>query len=138
MDIDFRIELEEFNKGLAPLAHIDSDTYVGDRGQASSMKADIISRPGFITQSPALSDLTNGNQDGVVDQLIRFILEPPVNTTDTFAVGTTKLFKLTSSTVTDDATWPQTITGMAEGESIVRLNDNIFIFSRFRFSAKEN
>lgn len=130
MDIDFKVELEEFNKGFAPLAHLDSKTYVGDRGQASDMKADIISSPGFLTQSPGLSNLTNGSEAGVVDQLIRFILEQPVSDSVTYAVGTTKLFKLSPTTVVSGGTpsWPQAVTNMTEGECVIRLNANIFCF----------
>ena len=98
-DTDFRIEFEGFNEGLSPLAHLDSKTFVGNKGQASEMKADIISNPGFLTQSPALADLTNGNQDGVVDELIRFILDRPTEANTTFAIGTTKLFRLSSTEI---------------------------------------
>jgi len=128
MDIEFRIELTDLHKGLAPLSHIDSDTFIGAGGQASDMKADIISRPGFLTQSPGLVDLTNGNQDGEVDELIRFIMEQPINDADCYVVGTAHLFKLSVTTVVDDANYPMTITGMTSGESIIHLNGNLFVF----------
>ena len=129
-DIDFQIEFEGFNEGQAPLAHLDSKTYVGNKGQASEMKADIISNPGFLSQSPALADLTDGNQDGVVDQLIRFILDRPTEADVTFAIGTSKLFKLSSTAVNDGGSpsWPQAISGMSAGESVVRLKANLYGF----------
>ena len=129
-DTDFGIEISQFNEGLSPLAHVDTETFVGNKGQASEMKADIISKPGIITQSPGLSDLTNGTQASVVDQLIRFILDKPTTTNTTYAVGTTKLFKLSSTTVASGGSpsWPQTITGMTEGESIVRIGADLLIF----------
>ncbi len=129
-DVDFKIELDQFNEGLSPLAHVDDKTFIGNRGQASEMKADIISKPGFITQSPALADLTNGNQAGVVDQLIRHILDKPTAVDTTYAVGTTKLFKLSSTEVISGGTpsWPQTIANMVEGESVIRLKANLFTF----------
>ncbi|MDD4026982.1 MAG: hypothetical protein PHO75_02220 [Candidatus Shapirobacteria bacterium] len=129
-DNDFVINFDLFNEGLSPLAHIDNKTFTGDNGQASDMKADIISLPGFLQQSPALADLTNGNQAGVVDQLIRFILDKPVSSSVTYAVGTGKLFKLSSTAISSGGSpsWPQTITDMTEGESIIRLGANIFIF----------
>ncbi|MCK4825244.1 hypothetical protein KA005_56370, partial [bacterium] len=98
-DIDFEIEFEGFNEGQSPLAHLDNKTFIGNKGQASEMKADVISNPGFVTQSPALADLTNGTQAGVVDQLIRHILDRPTASDTTYAIGTTKLFKLSSTTV---------------------------------------
>ncbi|MFA5395206.1 MAG: hypothetical protein WC346_04230 [Methanogenium sp.] len=129
-DYDFGIKLEGFSDGLGPLAHLDSRTFLGSNGQASSMRADIISNPGFIQQSPALANLTNGTQAGVVDQLIRFILDKPTDTDETFGIGTTKLFKLSSTTVTSGGTpsWPQTVTDMTEGESVIRLKANLYGF----------
>jgi len=129
-DNAFSIQLEGFNEGFSPLAHIDSKTFVGNKGQASDMKADIISLPGFLTQSPALASLTNGTQAGVVDQLIRFILDKPTAADVTYAIGTTKLFKLSSTAVVSGGSpsWPQAVTNMTEGESVIRLKANIYGF----------
>jgi hypothetical protein len=130
MDNDFVITFEGFNEGNAPLAHLDDLTFIGNKGQSSDAKADVISKPGFITQGPALVDLTNGNQAGVVDQLIRHILDKPTATNTTYAVGTSKLFKLTSTSVVSGGSpsWPQAISGMTEGESVIRLKANLFAF----------
>ena len=75
-------------------------------------------------------NLTNGTQAGVVDQLIRFILDKPTASDTTFAIGTTKLFKLSSTTVVSGGTpsWPQTVTDMTEGESVIRLKANLYGF----------
>jgi hypothetical protein len=128
MDTDFSITFEGFGDGLSTLAHIDTKTFIGTKGQASEMKADVISNPGFLQQSPALADLTNGTQAGVVDQLIRFILDKPTASDTTYAVGTTKLFKLSSTAVSNTSPWPQAITDMTEGESVIRLKENLFVF----------
>ena len=129
-DTNFKIEFDNFNEGLSPLAHIDSKTFVGNRGQAGDMKANLLTLPSYIQQSPALVNLTNGSQAGVVDQLIRFILDKPVSSTVTYGLGTTKLFKLSSTAVSSGGSpsWPQAITNMTEGESVIRLGTNIFIF----------
>jgi hypothetical protein len=129
-DNDFQIILENFNEGYAPLAYLDTKTFIGNKGQASEMRADIISKPGFITQSPALTDLTNGNQSGVVDQLIRHILDKPTAIDTTFAIGTTKLFKLSSTAVVSGGSpsWPQAVTNMTQGESVIRLKANLYGF----------
>lgn len=94
------------------------------------MKADIISNPDYIQQSPGLADLTNGNQSGEVDELIRHILDKPTDTDTTYAIGTTKLFKLSSTTVASggDPSFPQTVTNMTEGESVIRLKANLYGF----------
>lgn len=129
-DLNFSFTIEDFNQGLSPLAHLDSKTFFGGPGQASEMLADIISKPGFLTQSPGLSDLTNGTQAGVVDQLIRFILDKPISSTLTYALGTTKLFRVTPDTVTSGGSpsYPQTVTNMTSGESLARLNANLYGF----------
>lgn len=126
-DVDFVVEFSKFNEGLSPVAHLDPKTFVGDVGHAREMKSDIVSIPGFISQSPGLATLTNGDENGAVDQLIRFILDKPTAENVTFGLGTTKMFKITPSTVVNSG-WPRTITGMTEGESLVRLKDNLFIF----------
>lgn len=129
-DVDFVINLNSFNEGLSHLAHLDDQTYSGNGGQAAEMQADIISLPGYIQKSPGLANLTNGTQAGVVDQLIRHILDQPTDTDTTYAVGTSKLFKLSSTQVISGGSpsWPQTITGMTEGESVIRLKENLFVF----------
>lgn len=129
-DLSFRFDITEFNQGLSPLAHLDTKTFIGGKGQASEMQADIISKPGFLTQSPALTDLTNGTQAGAVDQLIRCILDKPISASLTYALGTTKLFRITPTTVTSGGSpsYPQTVTNMAEGESLSRVNNNLFGF----------
>lgn len=127
-DNDFRIVLEGFNEGFAPLAHIDDKTFIGNKGQASVMLADILSKPGFVTQSPGIADLTNGNQAGNVTELIRFILDKPTAADTTYAIGTSKLFKLSSTAVNITAPWPQSVTGMTSGESVIRLKANIYGF----------
>ena len=129
-DIDFEINLSSFNEGNSPLIHLDSKTFIGNKGQSSEAKADIISNPGFLTQSPALANLTNGDQSGVVSELIRHILDKPTATDTTFAIGATKLFKLSSTAVISGGTpsWPQAVTNMTEGESVVRLKANLYGF----------
>lgn len=129
-DTEFLITIESFNQGLSSLAHIDPKTFIGAQGQCGEMMGDILTNPSYLQQSPALVLLENGDQDGEVTELIRFILDKPTSTNETYAVGSTKLFKLTPNTVVDDGTpaFPQTITNMTEGESVIQLGDNLFIF----------
>ena len=129
-DLNFSFTIEDFNQGLSPLAHVDSKTFNGAKGQASEMQADIISKPGFLTQSPALANLTNGTQAGVVDQLIRFILDKPISSSLTYGLGTSKLFRVTPTTVTSGGSpsFPLTVTNMTSGESLARVNANLYGF----------
>lgn len=130
MDLEFSLTFDNFNEGLAPLAHIDEDSFVGNKGQAGVMLADVISNPGFLTQSPGLQTLTNGDENGVVNEPIRFILDEPPTENETYALGTTKAFKINPTNVVNGGTplWPKTVAGMMEGESISRLRENLFFF----------
>jgi hypothetical protein len=129
-DVDFQVIFENFNEGNAPLSHIDDKTFIGNKGQSSDAQADVISRPGFLTQGPALANLTNGTQAGVVNELIRFIMDKPVSSSITYAIGTGKLFKLSSTTVASGGSpsWPQSVANMTSGESVIRLKTNIYGF----------
>lgn len=128
MDSTFTIKLKDFHVGYAPVAHLNSLTEMGQAGHASAMaNADVLT-PGYITQGPGLANLTNGTQAGAVDQLITFIMDKAVASDATYAIGTSKLFKLSSTTVTSDATWPQAVTNMTDGESVIDLRGNLYYF----------
>lgn len=127
-DTEFSIVFDSFNEGNAPLSHVDSLTFIGNKGQSSDAKCDVISSPGFITQSPALANLTNGTEAGAVTELIRHILDEPISADVTYGIGTTKLFKISSTAVTATGGWPQAVTNMTEGECVIRLKANIYGF----------
>ena len=132
-DNDFVIRIKNFNLGYAPLTHLDSLTELGDAAQASVMtNADIISIPNHLTQGPGLSTLTNGDDAGVVSELITFIMDRAVTSDITYASGNTKLFQLSSTAVTDSATWPRTITGAAGTTAnpcaVIRVRANLYYF----------
>ncbi len=128
-DADFKIQYEQFQTGYAPLAHLDEHTFMGDKGQATDMKrADIISEPGILKQGPGLSTLTNGADSGVIDELVRFVMDKSINGGESYAIGETKLFKLTPGTVVDDTDFPRTISNCEEGESVINLEGDLFYF----------
>ena len=122
---DFQIEYEEFHNGLAPLAHLDKNTLLGNSGQASEMsRVDVISQPGVLKQGPGLSQLTNGN----VDELIEFIMDRSINEGESYGIGESKLYKLIPGEVVDDLDFPRDIPNCVEGESVIDLNGNLFYF----------
>lgn len=127
-DNSFSIVLDKFYQGFAPLAFKNALTEVGGGGHASSMTNVDVINGDYITQGPALSNLTNGTQAGVVDELIAFIMDKAVAASVTYGIGSSKLFKITPTTVTDDATWPQAITNCTEGESVQVLKGNLYYF----------
>ena len=124
---------EKFYNGFSPAAHINPLTELGGPGHASVMvNADVLD-PTMITQGPALANLTNGTQAGVVSELIRFILDRAVAADVTYGLGSTKLFKISSTTVASGGSpsWPRTITGAAAastGQSCVEVKGNLYYF----------
>ena len=127
-DNSWTIEIDKFYQGFSPLAFFNFLTEVGGAGSAATMQnADIVNGD-YLTQGPGLANLTNGTEAGVVSELIQFIMDKAVASDVTYAVGTGKLFKLSSTTVTTDGTWPVTITNMTEGESIQVLKGALYTF----------
>lgn len=126
-DGTWSIELNNFSNGFAPLAFADSLTELGNGGHASVMQnVDILD--GDLTQGPGLADLTNGTQAGAVTELIQFIMDKAVAADVTYAIGTSKLFQLSSTAVTNAGIWPHAITSCTEGESIQVLKGNLYYF----------
>ena len=125
------ITLDNFSAGAGPASHLDATSTLGGAGHYSTATSvDILSYPKSITQGPALADLTNGTDAGVVDQLINYILETPTSADVTFGIGSTKLFKIGSSTVASGGTpsWPVAITSAVAGKSIIYLKGVLYYF----------
>ena len=125
---EFTLKFSKFYQGYSPAAHINSLAELGNGGQASAMVEVDILDPTHITQGPALANLTNGTQAGAVSELINFLMDRAVTNGVSYGIGATKLFKLSSTTVTSDATWPQAITNCADGESVVELKGSLYYF----------
>ncbi len=125
----FHIILNKWYQGFAPTYWKNSNSEFGNPGHANAMVHCNVLDPTYLNQGFALADLTNGNQTGVVDELIRFILDEGMNGGVLgFGLGSTKLFELSASTVTDDGDFPHTVTSMNEGQSIVTIGDTIYYF----------
>ncbi len=126
-DENWTITLDNFSNAYAPLAFADSLTELGNGGHASVMQnVDVLD--GDLTQGPGLSTLTDGTQAGAVTELIQFIMDKAVAADVTYAIGTSKLFKLSSTAVTNTGIWPHAITSCTEGESIQVLKGNLYYF----------
>jgi len=126
-DNSFTITFKDFYSGFSPIAHLNSLTEKGTSGHASAMvNADILD--GNLTQGQGLANLTNGTQAGAISELINFIYDKAVAADVTYGIGTTKLFKISSTAVTNDGTFPHTITGCADGESVVVVGGKLYYF----------
>lgn len=126
-DNEWLITIDKFYQGYAPLAFSNNLTEVGGSGMASAMSnVDLLAD--LLTQGPALVDLTNGTQASAVSELVNFIMDRAVTADLTYAIGTTKLFSLSSTAVTNNATFPHAITGCTNGESLQVLKGNLYYF----------
>ena len=131
MKNEWTITLDNFSAGAGPAAHLDSLSTLGGAGHYSTATSiDILSKPKKITQGPALANLTNGTQAGVVTELITHILETPTSADVTFGISATKLFKISSTTVASGGTpsWPVTITGATAGKTVAYLKGTLYYF----------
>ncbi|HDY87536.1 MAG TPA: hypothetical protein ENH82_05385, partial [bacterium] len=54
----FEVVFKNFNEGLSPMALFNSLTSHGSKGQASAMGNVDVLIPDYMTQGPALADLT--------------------------------------------------------------------------------
>ena len=102
------IIISDFLGGYAP-DYMGSEfpTY-GNRNMASRMR-NVFPNSHFLVPGPKPTTLTNGDQVGVVNTLIRSILNRAVANNETYGVGGNKLYKLSSNTVISDANFPHTI-----------------------------
>jgi len=126
-DSTFNLTFSKFYQGFSPLAHLNSLTPSGNAGHASVMtNCDVLSD--LLTQGPALTNLTNGTQAGVVSELINFIMDKAVADDTTYGIGPTKLFKISSTTVASGGTpsWPRTITNCTDGESVINMGGKLY------------
>lgn len=127
-DNTFSITIDKFYSGYSPLAFNNSLTEFGASGHASQMlNVDVINGD-YATQGPGLSTLTNGTEAGAVTELIRFIMDRAVSADVTYAMGTNKLHRLSSTAVSNGSGWPHTITGNTQGESAVYLKGSLYYF----------
>lgn len=127
-DNTFTIKLQKFYNGLSPSAHLDSLTEDGGAGHASYTLNVDTTVPTYLTQGPGLTDLTNGNQSGVVNELINYIMDRPASDGVTYAISATKLFKVTASSVANTAPWAHTIASATDGESCIEFQGSLYYF----------
>jgi hypothetical protein len=128
-DNTFIITIKNPSLGAAPLAHLDSLTEVGQAGHYSTASnVDVISKPGLLTQGPALATLTDGDQAGAVTELINFILDRPVAADVTYGISATKLHKITPSAVINTGSFPHAITSATSGNSVIEADGYLYYF----------
>jgi len=117
-DNNWSITLKNFSNGFSPLAFTDSLTELGNGGSASAMtNVDVLDSR--LQQGSGLSNLA-----GTLNEEISFIMDKAVATNVSYAIGTSKLFTLTATTVAS----LHDISSCTEGESLSLLKGNLYYF----------
>lgn len=124
------IEISPSTMGYCPAYFDDSYPFFGSRNQLSAMVNLDLTDPNVMTQGPAPSTLTAGDQSGAVTTLIKSIMDIAVVNNQSYAIGGTKLYQLSASAVTNTGIWPHTISsgGGELGEDVVYYQSNTYYF----------
>lgn len=113
--------------GLCPGFYKETYPSFGNKNMAGSMINCDLTNVSYIQQGPGLSNLGN---NAVQTTLIKGILKNPSAADVTFGVGGNKLYKFSSSALTNDATFPHTIDKAAVtaelGEDVVVFQSNLY------------
>lgn len=116
--------------GFAPRWYSETYPSYGNKNQAGAMTNIDMTNAGYIQQGPGLSNLTNGTQAGVLSTLPKGMLDFAADSDVSYAVGGAKLYKLSSTTLTSDGTWPHTIDKGAvtseDGEAVALYQGNLY------------
>lgn len=108
--MNWQIEIPNGLGGFAPSHWESSYPSYGNANMAGAMENVEVFNPNYIRQGPGLSALANGTQAGVVNALIKRIMDYAVISGYTFAIGGTRIHRISiNDTVHNGATWPHTI-----------------------------
>lgn len=124
------IKIESPFGGFAPAYFDDDFPTVGNKNMAGKMQNIDLTNPNFLTQGSGLLTLTNGDQTGVVNTLIKGMIDYIVASNTTYGVGGNKLYKIQSDTVVSDVNFPHTINHPTltdeSGEDVKYFQGNIY------------
>lgn len=123
-DNSWEIDISPITGGYANSYFSNAYGSYGNKNQALTMIDIDLTDINVLTQGPGLADLTAGTQAGAITELIKSILRTATSTDVSFAIGTTKLQKFSSTAVTNAGIWPHTITGTGTitGYDVVHYN----------------
>lgn len=126
---EWTIEIDSFN-GFCPAWFDNSYPYYGNKNQASEMQNVNIIDPNVLMQGPGTADLTAGNESGAVTTLISSILKTVTSSNVSFAIGGAKVYQFSATAVTNDGTYPMTITGgtYQVADDLLHYKSNLYVF----------
>lgn len=81
----------------------------GNKNQAQNIVSMDLTNPNYMKAGPTRTTLTNGTQAAAFTTLMKGVLDFIVASDVTYGTGGNKVYKLSSTAVTSDGTWPHTI-----------------------------
>ncbi len=129
--MNWAIEIPNGIGGFAPSHWENSYPSYGNKNMAGDMQNVEVFNPNYIRQGPGLTALTNGTQAGVVNALIKRMIDYAVISGYTFAIGGARIHRISvNDTVHNGITWPHTIahTGYVgiSGEDITYYRGSLY------------
>jgi hypothetical protein len=122
----WEINIDSLTGGFCPAFWTATYNSYGNKNQASDLQNVDLTSPSFLRQGPGLANLTNGTEADAVSTLIKGLLKYAQASNVSFGIGGTKLYKLSSTTVTDDASFPRTVTNMTDGQDVAYYGGKIY------------
>lgn len=116
--------------GFAPAWYKETYPSYGNKNHAGTMTNVDLTNAGFISQGPGLANLTNGTEAAAVTTLMKGILDAAVTADVTYGTGGNKLYKMSSTAITNAGDWPHTIDKAAVtaelGEDVAHYKGNLY------------
>jgi len=101
---EWTIKITPQGAGFCPSYFAEDYPFFGNRDQMSAMVSIDLSNPNVICPGPKTVALTNGTQAGAVTTLIKKIMGTVTSSNVSFAIGGSRLYKISATTVQDDTT----------------------------------
>lgn len=131
------ITIDRFD-GFTPAYTENTYPFYGNKEHASAMRNADIRDPNVLTQGPAPTNLTSGDENGSVSTLISAIMGSVTASNAGLAVGGDKVYEITQTAVTS-STYPLTIDkGAVTGEAaddVLHYQSNAYVFYNHSGSA---
>lgn len=124
------IEINNFNGGFSPKWYAESYPSYGNKNQAGAMTNADISNPGYLTQGPGLTTLTNGTEAGAITTLIKGVTKEPPVSGACYGTGGRILNRIGSTAVVNTGSFPHTISASGfsdeDGEDVCHYKGNVY------------
>jgi hypothetical protein len=124
----WKVDTPNFYGGLVP-CYWESDyptEAVGNPNQAGKVSNIDLTSPFFVCQGAGLANLTNGTEAGSVTDLVKNIIDYVVASDTTYGISTTKVHKISPTTVINSGGFPHAITDATSGQGIAYYHGDIF------------